>query len=259
MLVYWSFNLQFFNFSVLMSLNFELYLENDNSQSLCSFIYQLARVLKWSVLVSVTSLISIAVLCWSVIVPSQMPNQWQARKPVKTNWSCRALATYKLQTPFTALVQKPETRKMNEFFKETIFFFIFCFSFLLIVFKFRATGILCFPNNRKYKSDRMLNFSLMRSASSQSILLLLAVCNSRKVFTLEMSEMICYDLAMGSRAEILKVWLYFRVWYAVGAKIVRWRNRQVPVCIISVHVLHCIQCYRLLTDIHMIFPREFAG
>ena len=93
-----------------------------------------------------------------------MPNQWQARKPVKTNWSCRALATYKLQTPFTALVQKPETRKMNEFFKETIFFFIFCFSFLLIVFKFRATRILCFPNNRKYKSDRMLNFSLMRSA-----------------------------------------------------------------------------------------------
>ena len=53
---------------------------------------------------------------------------------------------------------------MNEFFKETIFFFIFCFSFLLIVFKFRATGILCFSNNRKYKSDRMLNFSLMRSA-----------------------------------------------------------------------------------------------
>ena len=79
------------------------------------------------------------------------------------HWSCRALATYKLQTPFTALVQKPETRKMNEFFKETIFFFIFCFSFLLFVFKFRATGILCFPNNRKYKSDRMLNFSLMRS------------------------------------------------------------------------------------------------
>ena len=71
---------------------------------------------------------------------------------------------YKLQTPFTALVQKPETRKMNEFLKETIFFFIFCFSFLLFVFKFRATGVLCFPNNRKYKSDRMLNFSLMRSA-----------------------------------------------------------------------------------------------
>ena len=45
-----------------MSFNFELYLENDNSQSLCSFIYQLARVLKWSVLVSVTSLISIAIL-----------------------------------------------------------------------------------------------------------------------------------------------------------------------------------------------------
>ena len=150
--------------SVLMSLNFELYLEDDNSQSLCSFIYQLARVLKWSVLVSVTSLISIAVLL-SVIAPSQMPNKWQARKPVKRKLVLSsATATYKLQTPFTALVQKPETRKMNEFFKETTFFFIFCFSFLLIVLKFRATGILCFPNNRKYKSDRMLNFSLMRSA-----------------------------------------------------------------------------------------------
>ena len=91
-------------------------------------------------------------------------NQWQARKPVKTNWSCRALAIYKLRTPFTALVQKPETRKMNEFLKETIFFFIFCFSFLLFVFKFRATGVLCFSNNQKYKSDRMLNFSLVRSA-----------------------------------------------------------------------------------------------
>ena len=97
----------------------------------------------------------------------KMPNQWQARKPVKTNWSCRALATYKLQTPFTALVQKPETRKMNEFLKETIFSFIFCFSFLLFGFKFLAMGILCFPNNRKYKSDRMLNFSLVCSVLSR--------------------------------------------------------------------------------------------
>ena len=99
-----------------------------------------------------------------VSVTSCQLNQWQARKPVKTNWSCRALATYKLQTPFTAVVQKPETRKMNEFLNETIFFFIFCFSFLLFVFKFRATRIVCFSNNRKYKSDRMLNFSLMSSA-----------------------------------------------------------------------------------------------
>ena len=232
-----------------MSLNFELYLEFDNSQSLCSYIYQLARVLKWSVLVSVTSLISIAVLCWSVIVPFQMPNQWQARKPVKTNWSCQALATYKLQTPFTALVQKPETRKMNEFFKETIFFFIFCFSFLLIVFKFRATGILCFPNNRKYKSDRMLNFSLTRSAfrAKHQVLLLLGRRSrflqiSEQFFTLEMSKMICYDLAMGGRAEIFKVWLYFRVWNAVGAKIVRWRYRQVPCIPLQLHAdcsCHC--------------------
>ena len=231
-------------------------MEFDNSQSLCSFIYQLARVLKWSVLVSVTSLISIAVLCWSVIAPAQMPNQWQARKPVKTNWSCRALATYKHQTPFTALVKKPATRKMNEFFKETIFFFIFCFSFLLIVFKFRATGILCFPNNRKYKSDRMLNFSLMRSAFRAKRLSACwrtdrDFCKSRNIFTLEMSKMICYDLAMGDRAEILEVWLYFRVWYAVGAKIVRWRYRQVP----------CIQLCRFLTDfLHVwFFPRNLQG
>ena len=33
--------------------------------------------------------------------------------------------------------------------------------------------------------------------------------------------MISDDLVMGGRAEILKVWLYFRVRYAVGAKIVR--------------------------------------
>ena len=57
-------------------------------------------------------------------------------------------------------MQKPETRKMNEFVKETVFFFIFCLSFLFFVFKFRATGILCFPNNRKHESDRMLNFRL---------------------------------------------------------------------------------------------------
>ena len=120
---------------------------------------------------------------------------------------------------------------MNEFLKETIFFFIFCFSFLLFVFKFRATGILCFPNNRKYKSDRTLNFSLMRSEFSRKASCCFLAdrsrfCKPRNVFTLEMSKMICGDLAMGGRAEILKVWLYFRVWYAVGAKIVRWRYRQ---------------------------------
>ena len=66
----------------------------------------------------------------------------------------------------------------------------------------------------------------------------------------EMSKMICCDLAMGGRAEILKVWLYFRVWYAVGAKIVRWRYRQVPVLLQYgfQFVLHCIQLCRFLTD-----------
>ena len=68
---------------------------------------------------------------------------------------------------------------------------------------------------------------------------------------LEMSKMICYDLAMGGRAEILKVWLYFRVWNAVGAKIVRWRYRQVP----------CIQLRRFLTDfLHIsFFPLNLQG
>ena len=58
-------------------------------------------------------------------------------------------------------------------------------------------------------------------------------CDSREVFNLEMLKMICDDLVMGGRAEILKVWLYFRVWYAVWAKIVRWRYRQVPFMCLS--------------------------
>ena len=52
-------------------------------------------------------------------------------------------------------------------------------------------------------------------------------CNSRKVFTSEMSKMICCDLDL--------------VWYALGAKVVRWRYRPLPVCIISFQfVLHRI-------------------
>ena len=146
-----------------MSFNFELYLENDNSQSLCSFIYQLARVLKWSVLVSVTSLISIAVLL-SVIVPSQMPNQWQARKRVKNKLVLSSASDLQTSNTIYSGGAKAWNSKNERIFKRNNFFFIFCFSFLLFVFKFRATGVLCFPNNRKYKSDRMLNFSLMRSA-----------------------------------------------------------------------------------------------
>ena len=146
-----------------MSLNFELYLENDNSKSLRSFIYQLTRVLKWSVLVSVTSLISIAVLL-SVIVPSQMPNQWQARKRVKNKLVLSSASDLQTSNTIYSGGAKAWNSKNERIFKRNNFFFIFCFSFLLFVFKFRATGVLCFPNNRKYKSDRMLNFSLMRSA-----------------------------------------------------------------------------------------------
>ena len=58
--------------------------------------------------------------------------------------------------PENPLVQKPETLKLNEFLKETVF----SVSFV------RATGILCFRNWLKYstgntKRDRMLNFSLI--------------------------------------------------------------------------------------------------
>ena len=88
-------------------------------------------------------------------------------------------------------------------------------------------------------------------------------CNSRKVFTSEMSKMICCDLAMGGRAEILKVWLYFRVWYAVGAKIVRWRYRQVPVLLHNKLPI-CSTLYTVMPLSHrfliqITFPPEFSG
>ena len=63
-----------------------------------------------------------------------------------------------VQTPHTIYSvggnRKPLSAKAwhskNEWvFQRNSFFFIFWFSFLLFVFKFRATGILCFPNNRK--------------------------------------------------------------------------------------------------------------
>ena len=166
--------------------------------------------------------------------------------------------------PENPLVQKPETLKLNEFLKETVFFCIFCSNFVLFVFKFRATGILCFRNWLKYatgntKSDRMLNFSLItveflqtekawedavqghKSNGRWKVVGHRYFCDSREVFKLEMLKIICDDLVMEGRAEILKVWLYFRVWYAVGAKIVRWRYRQVPFMLKlhwSLHVLY---------------------
>ena len=73
-------------------------------------------------------------------------------------------------------------------------------------------------------------------------------CDSREVFNLEMLKMICYGLAMGGRAEILKVWLYFRVWYVMGAKIVRWRYRQVPFMLKLQWRLHVL--YTVMTLSH---------
>ena len=106
------------------------------------------------VLILVFSLISIAIL-FSVIASSQINyvKPVACKKASKNNFACRALVTYKLQTSFSALVkpenplvQKSKTRKMNEFSKETVFFFTFCStcSFLLFVFKPRTTGILFF-------------------------------------------------------------------------------------------------------------------
>ena len=70
-----------------------------------------------------------------------MPNQYHARKPVKTNSSCRALATCKLQTSFSPLVQtdnhvvqKFENRKIYKLSNEVIFLapFLSVSPFLLL-------------------------------------------------------------------------------------------------------------------------------
>ena len=74
-----------------------------------------------------------------------------------------------LAQPENPLVPKPDTRKMNEFWKETIFFSwsfvpVSCSLFLSscergILF----SQLVYILRNRKYKSDRILNFSLTRS------------------------------------------------------------------------------------------------
>ena len=90
---------------------------------------------------------------------------------------CRALVTYKLQTSFSAwvkpenpLVQKSKTRKMNEFSKETVFSLpsalhvVFSFLFLNLALQEFYFSQLVYKHNRKYKSDQMLNFLIMRCA-----------------------------------------------------------------------------------------------
>ena len=49
-----------------------------------------------------------------------------------------------LTQPGNPLVPKPDTRKMNEFWKETIFFLIFCSCFLLFVLIFVRKGYIVF-------------------------------------------------------------------------------------------------------------------
>ena len=82
-----------------------------------------------------------------------MLNQKHARKPVKTKSSCRALATCKLQTSFSPLVQtdnhvvqKFDTRKIYKLSNEVIFFAPFFVCFALFAFKLGATAMLCLRN-----------------------------------------------------------------------------------------------------------------
>ena len=98
-----------------------------------------------------------------------MPNQGHTRKPVKTNSSCRALATYKLQTSFSALVQpdshvvqKFDTRKIYQLSNEVIFAppFLSVSPFLLLNLARRqsysyAIGLFTRP---EIKGDWMLSF-----------------------------------------------------------------------------------------------------
>ena len=73
--------------------------------------------------------------CCSLVSYRPLPNAKPGKKAGNNKLVLSsAIAIYKLRTPFTALVQKPETRKMNEFLKETIFSLSFvlvsCFLFL---------------------------------------------------------------------------------------------------------------------------------
>ena len=95
-------------------------------------------------LILVISLISIAIL-FSVIASSQINyvKPVACKKASKNNFALSSASDLKPENP---LVQKSKTRKMNEFSKETVFFFTFCStcSFFLFVFKPRTTGILFF-------------------------------------------------------------------------------------------------------------------
>lgn len=85
--------------------------------------------------------------------------------------------TYKLGTSFSALVkpenplvQKSKTRKMNEFSKETVFSLpsvlhvVSSFLFLNPAQQEFYFSQLVYIHNRKYESDQMLNFLIMRCA-----------------------------------------------------------------------------------------------
>ena len=157
-------------------------------------------------------------------------------------------------TIYSVAAKAWDSKNERIFSKKQFFSLSFALVSCLLFLNFARREFYVFPITGNTKVTGCWIFRLRAVRFAQSILLLLGRRSrflqiSEQFFTLEMSKMICYDLAMGGRAEILEVWLYFRVWYAVGAKIVRWRYRQVP----------CIQLCRFLTDfLHMIFPPEFA-
>ena len=103
------------------------------------------------------------------------------RKPVKTNPSTNFKHHFQrwCNQKLNPLVQKSETRKRNQFSKETVFFFTFCSSFLLFVFIYIFIFFYIFSVglyticNRKCESDhaQMLYFLLMRSAFCCGVLL----------------------------------------------------------------------------------------
>ena len=118
-------------------------------------------------LILVISLISIAIL-FSVIASSQINyvKPVACKKASKNNFALSSASDLKPENP---LVQKSKTRKMNEFSKETVFFFTFC-STGLVVFSFLFLNLaqqefyfsqLVYIHNQ---SDWMLNVLIMRCA-----------------------------------------------------------------------------------------------
>ena len=108
--------------------------------------------------------------CCSLVSYRPLPNAKpvSGKKAGKNKLVLSSVSDLQTSNTIYSVGAKAWNSKNERIFLKKQIFFIFCFSFLLFGLKFRATGILCFPNNRKCKSDRMLNFSLMRSAQRKA-------------------------------------------------------------------------------------------